>query len=76
MDHKYAAQSILELVFRSEIFEIEQKILHYNTLKILLTNKIDYTDAFLQAKSILDNAKILSFDKDFNNLKPNQRIKI
>lgn len=75
MKHNKAAQSILELVFNSRVFEIEQKNLHHQTLQLLLQKKTDYTDAFLQTQAIFNENTILSFDNDFDKLEPKMRVK-
>jgi predicted nucleic-acid-binding protein len=69
-----AAKSILKLVFNSRIFFIQEEKIHHLTLKLLEKNKVDYTDAFLTAKAIINQGLILSFDQDLDKLASKIRI--
>lgn len=54
--------SLKQIVLLENI--ICEKVLLFETLNILERKSIDFADAYLKAKSSLQNLEILSFDKD------------
>lgn len=79
MTPQTAAQSMLEIIFDTDTFLVQETDYHFQTLKFLLSDQhssIDYTDAFLFAQASSNNQNILSFDQDFDKLQPKLRISL